>query len=407
MAANPKTNLSPSPFPEQVQEVLTRAVESGLENLSLRELLGLTISTLGQAERQVFLDRHEGDKGNGHYKRSVQLGSIPVGIQVARARSGEFRPTVIPGPYERSYPEEMQNLLLGLLTSSRSVNAAKEALGQLGLSQAGHNLDEVANELIEEIELRNSRPIDPDLLALFVDGKYIEVREGDRLRPCCLYVAIGLGRDGKKRILACSARVGRENLEDWKTLLRSLLERGLRRVLIVVQDDFPGLSAVNKGLFPGADVQLCIVHMQRNARSHLGKADNPEFQQRMRQIKLCWDESTAQTLWEELCTKFEATSPTFIALLRKKRDMYLAFLKYPETIRRTLSTTNAVEAVNGQLEIVRRNNGGYFHSTATLNLKLGIAVTRLENGRWRRAAVAINAALGQLNAIFERRFETD
>ncbi len=407
MTANPKTSLSPSPFPEQVQEALTRAVESGLENLSLRELLGLTISTLGQAERQVFLDQHDGDKGNGHYKRTVQLGSIPLGIQVARARSGEFRPTVIPGPYERSYPEEMQNLLLGLLSSSRSVNAAKEALGQLGLSQAGHNLDQVASELIEEIELRNSRPIDPDLIALFVDGKYIEVREGDRLRPCCLYVAIGLGRDGKKRILACSARFGRENLEDWKTLLRSLLERGLRRVLILVQDDFPGLSTVSKGLFPAADVQLCIVHMQRNAKSHLGKADNPEFQQRMRQIKLCWDESTAQTLWEELCTKFEATSPTFIAQLRKKRDMYLAFLKYPETIRRTLSTTNAVEAVNGQLEIVRRNNGGYFHSTATLKLKLGIAVTRLENGRWRRAAVAINAALGQLNAIFERRFETD
>lgn len=407
MTADPKTSLSPPPFPEQIHEALTRAVDSGLENLSLRELLGLTISSLGQAERQVFLDQHEADKGNGHYKRTVQMGSIPVGIRVARARSGEFRPTVIPGPYERSYPEEMQNLLLGLLSSSRSVNAAKEALGQLGLSQAGHNLDQVASELIEEIELRNSRPIDPDLIALFVDGKYIEVREGDRLRPCCLYVAIGLGRDGKKRVLACSARVGRENLEDWKALLRSLLERGLRRVLILVQDDFPGLSSVSKSLFPAADVQLCVVHLQRNAKSHLGKADNPEFQQRMRQIKLCWDEATAHALWEELCAKFETASPTFIALLRKKRDMYLAFLKYPETIRKTLSTTNAVEAVNGQLEIVRRNNGGYFHSTATLNLKLGIAVTRLENGRWRRAAVAMKAALGQLNAIFERRFETD
>ena len=36
---------------------------------------------------------------------------------------------------------------------------------------------------IDELELRNTRPLDPDLLALFLDAKYVEVREGDRLRP--------------------------------------------------------------------------------------------------------------------------------------------------------------------------------------------------------------------------------
>ena len=44
-----------------------------------------------------------------------------------------------------------------------------------------------------------------------------------------------------------------------------------------------------------------------------------------------------------------------MAELRKKRDHYLAFLKYHDAIRRSLSTTNTVEAVNGQLEIIRRN----------------------------------------------------
>ena len=44
----------------------------------------------------------------------------------------------------------------------------------------------------------------------------------------------------------------------------------------------------------------------------------------------------------------------------------MAFLNYPESIRRSLSTTNVVEAVNGQLEIMRRNSGGYFHSEDVL-----------------------------------------
>ena len=89
-----------------------------------------------------------------------------------------------------------------------------------------------------------------------------------------------VGRDGKKRVLACLCKSGRENLENWKLVLRGLIERGLRRLLIVVHDVFSGLLPITKTLFPGADVQLCAVHMQRNAKNHLSKTDNTEFQQR-------------------------------------------------------------------------------------------------------------------------------
>jgi len=104
------------------------------------------------------------------------------------------------------------------------------------------------------------------------------------LRPACIYLVVGLGRDGKKRVLSCIIKLGRENLEDWKTVLRGLIERGLRRVLIIIQDDFSGLLPITKSLFPQADVQLCVVHMQRNAKNHLSKTDAAEFQQRWRAI---------------------------------------------------------------------------------------------------------------------------
>ena len=47
----------------------------------------------------------------------------------------------------------------------------KDALQKLGLSSSQQELDRGATGLIEELELRNSRPLDPDLLALFLDGK--------------------------------------------------------------------------------------------------------------------------------------------------------------------------------------------------------------------------------------------
>ena len=174
-----------------------------------------------------------------------------------------------------------------------------------------------------------------------------------------------------------------------------------------MHDDFSGLLPITKGLFPQADVQLCIVHMQRNAKSHLSKTDAPEFTKRLRALKTAWSEDVAAAQFEDLCQRFESGHPSFIAELRRKREHYLAFIKYPDSIRRSFSTTNVVEAINGQLEIMRRNSGGYFQSEESLKLKLGMAIESLDNQRWRRIAAAVQNALGQLNAMFESRLETE
>jgi len=407
MATGSNKSLPPSPPRQLEKSEIEKLLQSGLGDFSLRELLGALLSSLAHAERGAYLQNQLDDKANGFYPRSLLVGSVPVEMEVPRSRCGQFRPPSLPARYQRGYSEETQSLLLGLLSSSRSVSAAREALHKMGLSSSEQELEKVAAGFIEELELRNTRLLDPDLLALFFDGKYVEVRDGDRLKPACIYVAIGLGRDGKKRVLACFSKSGRENLEDWKLILRGLIERGLRRVLIVVQDDFSGLLPITKSLFPGADVQLCAVHMQRNARNHLSKVDSAEFQQRWHAVKSTWDEQVGSTQFEELCQRFDHDYPTFIAELRKKRDHYLAFLKYPDAIRRSLSTTNAVEAVNGQLEIIRRNSGGYFQSEDTVKLKLGISISSLENGRWSKVSGRVQECLHQLNAQFQMRFESE
>ena len=407
MATGSKKSLPQSPSTsELVQSEVDEILKSGLADFSIRQLLGLLISSAGVAERKVYLERTPEDQPNGFYDRRLEVGTTPVEIRVPRTRRGEFRPATLPAPYQRGYSEETRSLLTSLLASSRSINAAKQALRQMGLSSSEEELDQVAAAFVEELQLRNSRSIDPDMLAVFVDGKYVEWREGDKLRPATVYVAVGLGRDGKKQVLACLPQPGREHLDGWKILCRSLCERGLRRVMLIIQDDFPGLMPVFESLFPHADVQLCTVHMQRNAKTHLSKPDSIEFQTRWRAIKATWDFEVGNRQFEELCDRFAPKYPTWISELRKKRPHYLAFLKYPEEMRRSFSSTNLVEAINGQLEIMRRNSGGFFHSDDTLKCKLGIAVCSLENGKWNTAAKKYRDVLLQLNAIFESRFET-
>jgi len=90
--------------------------------------------------------------------------------------------------------------------------------------------------------------------------------------------------------------------------------------------------------------------MQRNAKTHLSKPDAGEFQQRWRAIKSSWNLEVANQQFEQLCERFAKNYSTFIAELRKKRLHYLAFLNYPENIRRSCgfeSKTNSTEAQPG------------------------------------------------------------
>jgi len=153
MSSDPKSNVSQNSLSDVLDKEIDRLLALGLENFSVRELLGMLVSAAGQAERRAYLAEASGDKGNGGYDRSLNVGSIPVDVQVPRTRSGNFRPRTLPPPYQRGYSDELQALLLGLLGSSRSLNAAKNALKKMGLGSCAEELDSVASGMVEELEL--------------------------------------------------------------------------------------------------------------------------------------------------------------------------------------------------------------------------------------------------------------
>src|SRR6266702_8875412 len=130
-----KSVTPPLSVSESAKMQTTELLESGLANISLRDLLGVLLSGVGEAERQAYLQQAQ-DKANGFYHRSVQVGSLPVDVEVPRTRTGKFRPASLPGPYQRGYTDESQALLLNLLASSRSVKCGPRRFtenGTLGL----------------------------------------------------------------------------------------------------------------------------------------------------------------------------------------------------------------------------------------------------------------------------------
>jgi hypothetical protein len=149
MATGSDKSLPPSSSSHLEKSDIEKLLQSGLGDFSLRELLGAMLSNLAQAERGAYLQNQPQDKANGFYPRSLLVGSVPVEMEVPRTRSGQFRPPSLPARYQRGFSEETQSLLLGLLSCSRSVSAARQALRKMGLSSSEQELEQIATGFIE------------------------------------------------------------------------------------------------------------------------------------------------------------------------------------------------------------------------------------------------------------------
>ena len=65
MATDPKKSLPPSSISSVAKTDVDRFLQTGLADFSLRELLGLLISSAGAAERNVYLQDAPSDRSNG------------------------------------------------------------------------------------------------------------------------------------------------------------------------------------------------------------------------------------------------------------------------------------------------------------------------------------------------------
>ena len=76
-----------------------------------------------------------------------------------------------------------------------------------------------------------------------------------------------------------------ENKADWIKVFNDLIDRGLKRVMLIVSDDFPGIPKAIETLFPYTDHQLCLVHLQRNVKNQMNKEDLQTFNKELKKHK--------------------------------------------------------------------------------------------------------------------------
>jgi transposase-like protein len=382
--------LSPADLPQ--------LLEAGLSHV---------LNTTLKRERELHLLDHPEDRGNGYApKRSLKIGSTSVELDRPRTREG-FYPAVLP-KHQRYLPEAYQQLLRNILLGARSFSAARRTLQALGLGYSPEQVEHLLEELHQEAKSFFTRPMAPDWLCLFMDAKVIELKdEHDQVKKAVHFLVIGIGLDGKKEIVTASTFWGSEVLESWRKVLIDLKNRGVVRVLLLVTDDFSGLAGMINSLFPNSDHQLCTVHLLRNAQRHLSLEDYAAFREAWREIQTASSFESAQTKFRALLDQLRSRNKSWVEHLEKRVGNYLMFIKYPPATHPHLRSTNLPEGLNNQIENMRRNAGGHFHSEREALIKMKLLTNQLYDFSWTRVNPKLLGQIGSLNQMFQKRFESE
>jgi transposase-like protein len=385
-----KDQLSPEDLPQ--------LLEAGLSHV---------LNAVLNRERQLHLEDHPEDRGNGYAPRRVlKVGSTSVPLARPRTREG-FYPAVLP-KHQRYLPEAYQQLLRNILLGARSFAAARRTLQALGLGHSPEQVEQLLEELHQEAKNFFTRPLGPDWLALFMDAKVIELKdEHEQVKKAVHFLVIGIGLDGKKEVITACTFWGNEVLEAWRKVLVDLKNRGLVRVLLLVTDDFTGLPTLIQSLFPNSDHQLCTVHLLRNAQRQLSLEDYAAFKEAWREIQAASSFESAQTKFRALLEELRPNNQAWIQHLEKRTTNYLTFLKYPSAIHPHLRSTNLPEGINNQIENLRRNAGGHFHSEREALIKMKLLTNQLYDYRWTRVNPTLLGQIGTLNQMFRQHFEAE
>jgi len=395
-------------YNESLAESIAKYLSSNIKELfimSESERLKTIMEILMKAERRFHVDNNPQDKCNGYRPRKLNTSMGQIELEVPRDRDGDFYPSVLPEKYKR-FDSSYTNLLKAGLNNFYSQTGMKNFLSSLDLPYSQEELKELSEKLYEEFQIWQQRELPQDVAALFIDGFHTQLydEENRKMVKAVVYITIGIDFEGKKDLYSVNFITGHENKDSWLLIFNELINRGLKRPLVVVSDDFRGITDAVSVAYPGAYHQLCWTHFRRNIRRNMNKQDAKEFSSEMDKIKLERDFETGKDEFLKMLEKYKKKYPDYINNLEKKHEHILCFLRFEPKLRKYFYTTNIVESFNNILSIIERNSGSFFRSKKMLELNCYIKRNQLKNKNWSKPVPHIKANIYYLIQMFGLKY---
>jgi putative transposase len=337
----------------------------------MRALAELVTDFLMEAEvtAKIGAEPHERSEErtthrNGHRERrwDTRLGTLK--LQVPKLREGGYVPSFI------EHRKRSEQALISVIqeavvkgVSTRKIEAVLAELGIAGVS-AGQ-VSQLCGALDEKVRRFREGPLG-EIRYMWVDALYEKVRVDDRVESMAVIIATGVNLEGRREVLGLDV-IPAESEEGWAQFFKSLKERGLSGVKLVISDAHAGLKAAVRKVLK-VEWQRCKVHFYRNVLVHVTKRAQPEVSEAMKAVFVQRDENSAKAKAADLVRHFQARFHKAMEVFEAGIDDVLSYLHYPQPHRVRISSTNPLERLN--LEIRRRTRvvGIFPHAGACLRL---------------------------------------
>lgn len=289
---------------------------------------------------------------NGTRSRTLKCRVGEITLEKPQFREFPFESKV----FER-YSRVEQALLMTIAESyiqGVSTRRMEELVKSFGLNRlSASEVSRICSILDERVEEFLKRPIESNIRYLIVDATYFKVRCGVQYRNRALLIITGIREDGLREILGASIAES-EDSGFWSALFRSLKDRGLDGVEMVVSDAHKGIQKAVESSFIGASWQYCQVHFSRAVLESISNKDKPEIAEKLKEA--LDDESKMQDLARELRKLGHSSAAETIDRFRFDLWNYKA---YPTGHWRRIRTTNLVERINKELKRRSRPVGAF------------------------------------------------
>jgi transposase-like protein len=187
---------------------------------------------------------------------------------------------------------------------------------------------------------------------IYLDATYCKARVNHQIVSRAVVVATGITEDGGREVLGLM--VGDSETEMfWAEFLRSLRERGLTEVRLVIGDHHSGLVKAIRKVMLGAAYQRCRVHFLRNAFAVIPKEAAEMVAATIRTIFAQPTEAAVRAQLETVAEMLGKQFPKVSQMLLDAKDDLTAFAAFPDRHWKKIQSTNPLERIKRRTDVVQ------------------------------------------------------
>ena len=335
---------------------LIELIEKQADSDLVREMLAFAAERIMEAEVEARTGAAKGSRTpmrevqrNGYRDRDWDTRAGRITLEIPKLRKGSCFPSFLGRTAEKALVAVIQEAYVHGI-STRSVDDLVKAMGAGGMSKS--QVSRLCAEIDERVNAFLTRPLEGAWPYLWLDATYVKVREGGRIVSRAVIIAVAVNEDGKREVLGIAT--GPSEAETfWTEFLRSLADRGLRGVKLVIADDHKGLRAAARRVF-NATHQRCRIHWMRNALAHAPAKQRTAVAAMLKTIFAQETKLEAEKQWDIVADALREKQPKLGALMDSSRDDVLAYMSFPREHWAQIASTNPLERVNR--EVKRRSD---------------------------------------------------